>query len=118
MCIRDRDKEMFASYDPRSPESLIALKIQQSKYLESSLLFGSFVEGNFEKKDKRFSRGVKQQNLHVLRLNAMPSVLIETGFISNYDDAMYLASEKGQNEIAESIYDAIVACLLYTSRCV
>lgn len=107
--LDEKDKEMFASYDPRSPESLIALKIQQSKYLESSLLFGSFVEGNFEKKDKRFSRGVKQQNLHVLRLNAMPSVLIETGFISNYDDAMYLGSEKGQNEIAESIYDAIVS---------
>ena len=38
----------------------------------------------------------------------MPSVLIETGFISNYDDAMYLASEKGQNEIAGSIYNAII----------
>ncbi|KMQ70748.1 N-acetylmuramoyl-L-alanine amidase family protein [Chryseobacterium koreense] len=107
--LDDKDREMFASYDPKSPESLIALKIQQSKYLESSLLFGSFVEENFEKKDKRFSRGVKQQNLHVLRLNAMPSVLIETGFISNYDDAMYLASEKGQSEIASSIYDAIIS---------
>lgn len=105
--LDERDREMFASYDPKSPESLIALKIQQSKYLESSLLFGSFVEGNFVKKDKRHSRGVKQQNLHVLRLNAMPSVLIETGFISNYDEAMYLASDKGQSEIAESIYDAI-----------
>ncbi|MGZ5284477.1 MAG: N-acetylmuramoyl-L-alanine amidase family protein, partial [Kaistella sp.] len=106
--LDERDREMFASYDPKSPESLIALKIQQSKYLESSLLFGSFVEGNFVKKDKRHSRGVKQQNLHVLRLNAMPSVLIETGFISNYDEAMYLASDKGQSEIAESIYDAII----------
>ena len=106
--LDERDREMFASYDPKSPESLIALKIQQSKYLESSLLFGSFVEGNFVKNDKRHSRGVKQQNLHVLRLNAMPSVLIETGFISNYDEAMYLASDKGQSEIAESIYDAII----------
>lgn len=107
--LDEKDKQMFASYDPRSPESLIALKIQQSRYLESSLLFGSFVEGNFEKKDKRFSRGVKQQNLHVLRLNAMPSVLIETGFISNYEDAQYLASDRGQNEIADSIYEAIIS---------
>lgn len=107
--LDEKDRQLFASYDPKSPESLIALKIQQSKYLESSLLFGSFVEGNFANKDKRFSRGVKQQNLHVLRLNAMPSVLIETGFISNYDDAMYLGSDKGQNEIAESIYDAILS---------
>lgn len=107
--LDEKDKQMFATYDPRSPESLIALKIQQSKYLESSLLFGSFVEDNFVNKDQRYSRGVKQQNLHVLRLNAMPSVLIETGFISNYNDAKYLASDKGQSDIAESIYNAILS---------
>lgn len=106
--LDEKDKEMFASYDPSSPESLIALKIQQSKYLESSLLFGSLVEENFSKKDKRFSRGIKQADLHVLRMNAMPSVLIETGFVNNYNDAAYLSSEKGQNEIADSIYDAII----------
>lgn len=106
--LDEKDRQMFAGYDPKSPESLIALKIQQSKYLESSLLFGSFVEGNFVQKDKRFSRGVKQQNLHVLRLNAMPSVLIETGFVSNYEDAAYLSSDKGQNEIAESIYESLL----------
>ncbi|MDV4112322.1 cell wall hydrolase [Elizabethkingia anophelis] len=102
------DRQNFASYDPNSPESLIALKLQQSKYLESSLLIGSMVEENFEKKDKRLSRGVKQANLHVLRLNAMPSILVETGFVNNYEEAQYLISEKGQQEIAESIYDAII----------
>lgn len=107
--LDEKDRETFATYDPKSPESLIALKIQQSKYLETSLLFGSYVEGNFVKKDNRFSRGVKQQNLHVLRLNAMPSVLIETGFVSNYDEAVYLASDKGQDQVAESIYDAIIS---------
>lgn len=106
--LDEKDRQTFATYDPKSPESLIALRIQQSKYLETSLLFGSYVEGNFVNKDKRFSRGVKQQNLHVLRLNAMPSVLIETGFVSNYDEASYIASERGQNQIAESIYDAII----------
>lgn len=103
-----RDKEVFSSYNPNSPESLIALKIAQGKYLQSSLLFGSFVEENFEKKDKRYSRGVMQKDLHVLRMNAMPSVLIETGFVNNYDDANYLASDSGQDEIAKSIYDAIL----------
>ncbi|ODS88566.1 MAG: cell wall hydrolase [Chryseobacterium sp. SCN 40-13] len=104
-----QDRATFASYDPTSPESLIALKLQQSKYLESSLVFGGMVEDNFVNKDKRFSRGVKQQNLHVLRMNAMPSVLIELGFVSNYDEAQYLASDKGQNESAESIYNAILS---------
>lgn len=105
--LDEKDREMFASYDPKSPESLIALKIQQSKYLESSLLIGSLVEENFSGKDKRFSRGIKQADLHVLRMNAMPSVLIETGFVNNYEDASYLASDKGQTDIANSIFDAI-----------
>ena len=106
--LDEKDKQMFASYDPKSPESLIALKIQQSKYLEGSLMIGSFVEENFSIKDKRNSRGIKQADLHVLRMNAMPSVLIETGFVNNYEDARYLASEKGQDDIADSIYDAII----------
>lgn len=105
--LDEKDREMFAAYDPKSPESLIALKIQQSKYLESSLLIGSFVEENFSNKDKRYSRGIKQADLHVLRMNAMPSVLIETGFVNNYEDASYLSSDKGQNEIADSIFEAI-----------
>lgn len=105
--LDEKDKENFATYNPSSPESLIALKIQQSKYLEASLTIGGMIEDNFVKKDKRLSRGVKQANLHVLRMNAMPSILIETGFVNNYDDARYLATEDGQKAIAESIFDAI-----------
>ena len=105
--LDEKDKETFASYDPSSPESLIALKLQQSKYLENSLIVGSFVEGNFEKSG-RFSRGVKQENLHILRRSAMPSILIETGFVNNYDDAAFLNSERGQVETAENIYKAII----------
>ncbi|SHK04852.1 N-acetylmuramoyl-L-alanine amidase [Epilithonimonas mollis] len=107
--LDEKDKENFASYNPSSPESLIALKIQQSKYLEASLTIGGMVEDNFVKKDKRMSRGVKQANLHVLRMNAMPSVLIETGFVNNADDAHYISTEEGQQAIAESIYNAIVS---------
>ncbi|MCG2792479.1 MAG: N-acetylmuramoyl-L-alanine amidase [Weeksellaceae bacterium] len=107
--LDEKDKENFASYNPSSPESLIALKIQQSKYLEASLIIGGLVEDNFVKKDKRMSRGVKQENLHVLRMNAMPSILVETGFVNNYDDAHYISTEEGQQAIAESIYTAIVS---------
>lgn len=106
--LDEKDKQIFGSYDPSSPESLIALKLQQSKYLESSLLLGGLVENNFVNKDKRFSRGVFQKNLHVLRMNAMPSVLIETGFINHPEESHYLASEKGQEEISQSIYNAII----------
>lgn len=103
-----QDRETFASYDPTSPESLIALKIQQARYLEASLKLGGAVEENFVNKDKRFSRGVKQANFHVLRMNAMPSILIELGFVSNYNDASYMNSYQGQVEMSQSIYDAII----------
>jgi len=106
--LDEKDKQTFGTYDARSPESLIALKLQQSKYLESSLLLGGLVENNFVNKDKRSSRGVWQKNLHVLRMNAMPSVLIETGFINHPEESHYLASEKGQDEISNSIFDAII----------
>ncbi|WP_042721083.1 N-acetylmuramoyl-L-alanine amidase [Flavobacterium sp. B17] len=106
--LDEKDKQTFGSYDANSPESLIALKLQQSKYLESSLLLGGLVEENFVNKDKRTSRGVWQKNLHVLRMNAMPSVLIETGFINHPEESHYLASDKGQDEIAESIYKAVI----------
>jgi N-acetylmuramoyl-L-alanine amidase len=105
--LDEKDKQSFSA--PDTPEALIALKNQQSKYLEKSLIFGSFVEDNFANKDKRFSRGVKQQNLHVLRRNAMPSILIEMGFVSNREDAVYISSETGQNEIAQSIFQAILS---------
>ncbi|MGG5208916.1 N-acetylmuramoyl-L-alanine amidase family protein [Chryseobacterium sp. MIQD13] len=106
--LDEKDRQTFGSYNPSSPESLIALKLQQNKYLESSLLLGGLVEDNFVNKDKRFSRGVFQKNLHVLRMNAMPSVLIETGFINHPEESHYLASDKGQTEISESIYNAII----------
>lgn len=105
--LNEEDKQTLASYDPNSPESLIAIKMQQSKYLEKSLVVGSYAEENFEK-GGRFSRGVKQANLHILRMSATTAVLIETGFVNNYEDATYLYSEAGQNKTAEEIYEAII----------
>ena len=61
-------------------------------------------------KEGRFSRGVKQRNdkgIWVLQATGMPSVLVETGFISDKDEEEYLDSERGQNEIVSNITDAL-----------
>ena len=79
------------------------------KYFESSLHFANMIEAEFVK-EGRFSRGVKQRNdkgIWVLQATGMPSVLIETGFISDRDEEEYLDSEKGQNEIVENITAAL-----------
>lgn len=51
----------------------------------------------------RFDRGIKEASFAVLRNTNMPAVLVETAFIDNYDDSMYLASDRGQQSIAEAI---------------
>lgn len=98
----------YEGFNPSSPESVIGLTLMQNIYLENSLKMASYVENNF-KKENRFSRGVKQAGFLVLVQTAMPSVLIETGFISNPQEGQYLASEDGQNTIAKDIYEAFLS---------
>jgi len=79
------------------------------KYFENSLHFANLIEAEFVK-GGRFSRGVKQRNekgIWVLQATGMPSVLVETGFITDKDEEQYLDSEKGQNEIVENITGAL-----------
>ena len=79
------------------------------KYFENSLHFANLIEAEFVK-GGRFSRGVKQRNekgIWVLQATGMPSVLVETGFITDKDEEEYLDSDKGQNEIVENITDAL-----------
>lgn len=79
------------------------------KFFENSLVFANLVENEF-KNSGRVSRGVKQRNdvgIWVLHATGMPSVLVETGFISNREEEEYLNSEKGQAEIVKNITDAL-----------
>ena len=57
----------------------------------------------------RSSRGVKQAPFYVLWTTSMPSVLIETGFLSNPNEEKYLNSKQGQSYIASAIYRSIKA---------
>lgn len=106
--LEDDYKETYEGFDPKSPESVIGLTLMQNLHLENSLRFAKSVEDYFVNKDKRFSRGVKQHGFLVLVRTATPSVLIETGFISNKEEGKYLSTKKGQDATAESIFLAFV----------
>jgi N-acetylmuramoyl-L-alanine amidase len=99
-------KERYEGFDPNSPESNILILLTQSAYQESSLRFAQKVEDQFKTKVGRTSRGVKQDVFWVLWSTAMPSVLIETGFLTNGDEEKFLAGDKGQDLIASGIYRA------------
>lgn len=99
-------QEKYEGFDPNSPEAHIYFSFLQSAYLEQSLKLADKVETNF-KAVNRTSRGVKQAGLMVLWKSKMPSVLIETGFLSNPKERSYLISETGQEQLADAIAKAV-----------
>ena len=98
----------YEGFDPDSPETLIGLTLMQEDYLDQSILLARTIQDNFTNRLKRKNRGVKQAVFWVLHNTYMPSVLIETGFITNKKEGDYLNSVEGNTNISKSISDAII----------
>lgn len=96
----------YQGYDPNSSESFIAFSLMQNIYLEQSLNIASYIQSQFKERVGLRNRGVKQAGFLVLWQTTMPSVLIETGFISNSDEEKFLVSKKGQDYVASAIFRA------------
>ena len=106
--LEDNYEARYAKYDINSPESVIGLTIMQEEFLDQSILLAKLIQDNFTNKLKRNDRKVKQAGFIVLHQTFMPSVLIETGFLTNKEEGRYLNSGKGQNEMGMAIADAIL----------
>lgn len=107
--LLEADYETNYDYDPSSDEGHILMAMYQNAFLEQSILFAELVEQQFAQYAGRKSRGVKQAGFVVLKATAMPSVLVETGFMSNPGEEQYLLSESGQVELAGAIFEAFRA---------
>ncbi|NND52877.1 MAG: N-acetylmuramoyl-L-alanine amidase [Flavobacteriaceae bacterium] len=106
--LEDDYEKNYEGFDPNSPESLIGLTLMQEDYLDQSIMLASLVQNKFTDKLKRKNRGVKQAGFWVLHNTYMPSILVETGFITNKKEGDYLNSNKGKAQMANSIFEAIV----------
>ncbi|MDQ3192028.1 MAG: N-acetylmuramoyl-L-alanine amidase [Bacteroidota bacterium] len=102
---KDYEKE-YEGFDPKSDEANIMFSLYQSTFLDQSLNFASKVQNQFRDRVGRHDRGVKQAGFLVLYMTAMPSVLIETGFLTNKTDESFLMSDEGQVLMASAIYRA------------
>lgn len=98
-------RDRYEGLDPTSPLTAIMLENYQSAYLSSSLNFASKVESHF-KRAARTSHGVKQAGFIVLWQSAMPSVLVETGYLTNAGEEHFLRSSAGQEKLAKAIFSA------------
>lgn len=96
----------YDGYDPKDPESQIALSLRQNVYLAQSLELSRLIQEQFKVRVGRPDRGVKQAGFIVISYTTMPSVLIELGFLTNASEEDYLQSEAGQDYMASAIYRA------------
>lgn len=98
----------YAGFNPNSAESYIIFEFMQDKYMEQSVHLASLVQKQFRNTCKRVDRGVHQAGFLVLKASAMPSILVELGFISTPEEERYLNSESGANTMANGIYRAFL----------
>ena len=101
------EKDFQDRYQDNTEENFNILTMAQSAYVRQSEQFASFLEQEMDKKLSSASHGVKQAGFYVLVGASMPNVLIETGYLSNRKDEMFLRSPSGQQVVAESILDAL-----------
>ena len=106
--LEDNYETRYADYDINSPESVIGLTIMQEEFLDQSIALAKNIQDNMSGRLKRVDRKVKQAGFIVLHQTFMPSVLVETGFLTNKDEGAYLNSSKGQAEMGTAIADAIL----------
>lgn len=106
--LEDDYEKNYEGFNPNSPGSYIGLTLMQEEYLDQSILLASLVQNNFTNMLKRKNRGVKQAGFIVLHQTIMPSILIETGFITNKSEGAYLNSKKGQQDMSTAIKNAIL----------
>ena len=99
----------YAGFNPNSAESYIIFELMQDKYMEQSVHLASLVQEQFRHTCRRVDRGVHQAGFLVLKASAMPSVLIELGFISTPAEERYLNTAEGVSNLSNGIYRAFLA---------
>lgn len=104
----DNYQANYGDVDLNSPEFVALSLLKTKQYFMRSATLAGYIQDEFVKVG-RVDRDVRQRGIGiwVLQATAMPSVLIETGFISNPEEENYLNSEDGQSELSECIVRAL-----------
>ena len=99
-------KSKYEGFDPDSPEGNIIFTLYQNAFLDQSLKISTLVQMETSEFAGRNNRGVKQAGFLVLYKTTMPSILVETGFLTNPAEERYLLSKEGQEKLAYSVFNA------------
>ena len=107
--LEENHEKTYANFNPNSPESYIIFEYMQSEFVKESIHIAQYVQTNFANDANRQDRGVRQAGFLVLNATSMPSILVELGYISNAEEAKYLASASAQKRLSNCISKAFDA---------
>lgn len=105
--FEDEYNTTYSGFDASRDESYIIFEMAQKKTLAESLKFADKAQKELVNTAGRVDRGVKQAGFLVLWATSMPAVLVELDFICNPDEAEYLGSSEGQEELATALFNAV-----------
>ena len=90
-----------------APVRSVALDLLTSEQISQSLRFGGAVLHELEHVNRLHRAQVEQAGFAVLKAPDIPSILVETAFISNPDEELRLRDEAYQRQLAQAIYNGI-----------
>jgi N-acetylmuramoyl-L-alanine amidase len=96
-------------YQRMTEDALIRQTLAQAAFIRKSEQLAEEIERKFANELNRTSRGVKQAGFYVLWNASMPAVLVELGFLTNAQEARFLASQDGQRYLSRAIFEAVSA---------
>lgn len=108
MQVESSSDSTYNSIDFSAPEYRMMAKVHADRYQKKSVKLAEYVNDEVAAVGRdALGTNQRQKGIWVLQATNMPAILVETGFITNYEDERYLNSEKGQQEIAECIARAV-----------
>ncbi len=104
----DDYKTTYAGFNPNSAESYIIFEFMQDRHMKQSVHLAKLMQKEFKQTSNRVDKGVHQAGFLVLKATAMPSVLIELGFISTPEEERFLNTESGRDLLAKGIFNGFL----------
>lgn len=104
--IEENFETRYQGMSSSDTDAIIIHTMMQSANLELSATLAALVQTQFRERVGRKDRGVHSAPFLVLWKTTMPSILIETGFISNPEEEKFLMTELGQDYMASAIFRA------------
>ncbi len=109
MLLESDYQSKYSGFNPNSPESYVIFSLYSDAYLNHSVSLAAKVQENLVKCTQFTDRKVQQAGFWVLHGVAMPSILVELGFISNPKEEAYLTNKQSQKEMATAICNAFIS---------